>query len=124
MAELPTKKDILDWITAHPEAASKRDIAKAFHIKGAARIDLKRMLRELEEEGHLAKRKRSYRDPEKLPPVGVLTVVGPDADGDLMARPMEWHGEGPEPKVLMILRSSDGGLGGGDRILAKLKAQA
>ncbi|MBY6154700.1 ribonuclease R [Vannielia litorea] len=121
MAELPTKKDILDWIAAHPEAASKRDIAKAFHIKGAARIDLKRMLRELEDDGHLAKRKRSYRDPEKLPPVGVLTVVGPDADGDLMAKPMEWHGEGPEPKVLMILRSADGALGAGDRILAKLR---
>ncbi|QDC07773.1 ribonuclease R [Oceanicola sp. D3] len=121
MAELPTKKDILDWIAAHPEASSKRDIAKAFHIKGAARIDLKRMLRELEDEGHLAKKKRSYRDPEKLPPVGVLTVVGPDVDGDLMARPMEWHGEGPEPKVLMILRSADGALGAGDRILAKLR---
>ena len=51
MAELPTKSEILDWIAAHPEAASKRDIAKAFHIKGAARIDLKRMLRELEDEG-------------------------------------------------------------------------
>ncbi|SIO30605.1 ribonuclease R [Vannielia litorea] len=121
MAELPTKSDILDWIAAHPEAASKRDIAKAFHIKGAARIDLKRLLRELEDEGHLAKRKRSYRDPEKLPPVGVLTVVGPDKDGDLMARPMEWQGEGPEPKVLMILRSADGALGAGDRILAKLR---
>ncbi|MFY0634044.1 MAG: ribonuclease R [Vannielia sp.] len=121
MAELPTKKDILDWIAAHPEATSKRDIAKAFHIKGAARIDLKRMLRELEDEGHLAKRKRSYRDPEKLPPVGVLTVVGPDADGDLMAKPMEWQGEGPEPKVLMVLRGTDASLGAGDRILAKLR---
>ncbi len=121
MAEIPTKKDILDWIAAHPEAASKRDIAKAFHIKGAARIDLKRMLRELEDEGHLSKRKRSYRDPEKLPPVGVLTVIGPDADGDLMARPMEWQGDGPEPRVLMILRSADGALGAGDRILAKLR---
>jgi len=121
MAELPTKPQILDWISEHPEQASKRDIAKAFGIKGAARIDLKRMLRELEDEGHLAKRKRNYRDPEKLPPVGVLQVVGTDKDGDLMARPLEWHGEGPEPKVQMVLRGTDGALGGGDRILAKLR---
>ena len=50
MSQMPTKKDILVWISAHPTLSAKRDIAKAFHIKGAARIDLKRLLKELEEE--------------------------------------------------------------------------
>ena len=50
MSQMPTKKDILAWISAHPTLSVKRDIAKAFHIKGAARIDLKRLLKELEEE--------------------------------------------------------------------------
>ena len=66
---------------------SKRDIAKAFGIKGAARIDLKKLLKELEAEGHLEKRRRSYRDPDKLPPVSVLQVIGPDADGDVFCKP-------------------------------------
>ena len=69
MSTLPTKDQILAWISDNPTQTNKRDIARAFGIKGAARIDLKRMLKELEAEGHLQKRRKTYRDPEKLPPV-------------------------------------------------------
>jgi ribonuclease R len=121
MSTLPTKADILDWIAANPTLTAKRDIAKAFGIKGAARIDLKRLLKELEAEGHLEKRKKTYRDPDRLPPVSVLQVKAPTADGDLFARALEWHGEGVEPIILLIPRASDPALGEGDRILARLQ---
>lgn len=120
MTRIPTKSEILDWISENPALTAKRDIAKAFGIKGAARIDLKRLLKELEAEGHLEKRKRSYQDPDRLPPVSVLHVTGPDKDGDLFAKPMEWQGEGIEPVVLIVPRASDPALGAGDRILARL----
>ncbi|MEO1703884.1 MAG: ribonuclease R, partial [Pseudomonadota bacterium] len=120
MSRIPTREEVLEWISAHPTQASKRDIAKAFGIKGAARIDLKRILRELEDEGHLEKRKKTYRDPDRLPPVSVLLVNAPDADGDVYARPMEWGGEGPEPRILMVARASEPALGEGDRVLARL----
>lgn len=120
MSKIPTKPEILDWIAANPTLTAKRDIAKAFGIKGAARIDLKRILKELEEEGDLEKRKRSYQDPDRLPPVSVLQITGPDKDGDLFAKPMEWQGTGKEPIVLVIPRASDPALGAGDRILARL----
>lgn len=120
MTRIPTKSEILAWISEHPTKAAKRDIAKAFGIKGAARIDLKRLLKELEEDGKLTKRRSSYRDAEDLPPVAVLEIVGPDSDGDLFARPLEWKGTGAEPKILMVLRSSDPALGAGDRILGRL----
>ncbi|MRU14932.1 ribonuclease R [Roseovarius sp. A21] len=121
MSQMPSKDEILQWISDNPTLTSKRDIAKAFGIKGAARIDLKRILKELEEEGHLEKRKKTYRDPDKLPPVSVLQVSGMTNDGELLAKPLEWHGEGVEPVVLMILRASDPALGEGDRILARLQ---
>ncbi len=121
MSKLPTKDEILQWISDNPTLTSKRDIAKAFGIKGAARIDLKRILKELEAEGHLNKRKKTYRDPDKLPPVSVLQVSEPSADGDLFARPLEWQGEGKEPVVLVVPRASDPALGEGDRILARLQ---
>lgn len=121
MSKLPTKADILDWIAANPTLTAKRDIAKAFGIKGAARIDLKRLLKELEAEGHLEKRKKTYRDPDRLPPVSVLQVQEPTPDGDLFARALEWHGEGVEPIILVIPRASDPALGEGDRILARLQ---
>ncbi len=120
MTRIPTKQEILEWISENPTLTSKRDIAKAFGIKGADRIDLKRILKELAADGHLEKRRRSYRDPDRLPPVSVLQVKAPNADGDLFARPLEWHGEGIEPIVLIIGRASDPALGEGDRILARL----
>ncbi|WP_224816787.1 ribonuclease R [Hasllibacter sp. MH4015] len=122
MSNIPSKDEILQWITDNPGQRSKRDIAKAFGIKGAARIDLKRLLKELEAEGHLEKKGRTYRDPDKLPPVGVLIVQAPDSDGDLFARPMNWDGDGVEPRVLYTPRNSDPVVGEGDRILAKLFA--
>ncbi|MBE0452697.1 MAG: ribonuclease R [Roseovarius sp.] len=121
MSQLPSKAEILQWISDHPTLTSKRDIAKAFGIKGASRIDLKRVLRELESEGHLEKRKKTYRDPERLPPVSVLQISGQTPDGELLARPLEWHGEGVEPVVLMLPRAADPAIATGDRILAKLQ---
>ena len=61
MARLPSKSDVLRWIADNPTLTSKRDIAKAFGIRGSDRIDLKRLLRELEEEGHLEKRRKNAR---------------------------------------------------------------
>ena len=52
--------------------------------------------------------------------MSVLLVTGPDKDGDLYAKPMEWGGEGVEPAVLIIPRAGDPALGAGDRILARL----
>jgi len=121
MARIPTKAEILDWISENPTLTSKRDIAKAFAIKGSDRIDLKRILRELEAEGHLEKRRKTYRDPEKLPPVSVLQVLEPGPDGDLFARPLEWQGESEEPRILLVARATDPALGPGDRILARLQ---
>jgi len=120
MTRIPSKSEILEWISNNPTKTAKRDIAKAFGIKGAARIDLKRVLRELQDEGKLTKRRSAYRDAEELPPVAVLEITGPDADGDVFAKPLEWTGEGAEPRILMMLRESDPALGAGDRILGRL----
>ncbi|CTQ48346.1 ribonuclease R [Jannaschia donghaensis] len=120
MSQIPTKPQILQWIEDNPALTSKRDIAKAFGIKGADRIDLKRILRELEAEGHLTKRKKTYDDPNRLPPVAVLKVTGPDADGDLYLAPHDWRGDGAEPRILHIPAKDDPALAAGDRVLMRL----
>ncbi|MDO5630594.1 MAG: ribonuclease R [Paracoccus sp. (in: a-proteobacteria)] len=120
MSDLPSKQQIMAWLADHPEANSKRDIAKAFGVKGAARIDLKRLLKELEAEGQLERKRRHYRDGHTLPPVSVIQIIGPDAAGDLFARPMEWQGEGPEPRILFMPRDADTAVGAGERVLARL----
>ncbi|MFZ5711090.1 MAG: ribonuclease R [Pseudomonadota bacterium] len=120
MARIPTKSEVLAWIAEHPGDSAKRDIARAFGLKGTERIELKRMLRELQDEGVLERRRKTYRDAEKLPPVTVLTVLPPDRNGDQFARPMEWTGTDPEPRVLFLPRKADAPVAAGDRILAKL----
>ena len=87
MARIPSKDEILAWISDNPALTSKRDIAKAFGIKGSDRIELKRILKELESEGHLEKRRKTYRDPDRLPPVSVLMVTGPSKELSNTATP-------------------------------------
>ncbi len=120
MNQIPTKEQILAWLADHPGAGAKRDIAKAFGIKGAAKIELKRILKEMAEEGLVEKRRRNYRDAAKLPPVSVLRVTGPDGSGDLWAQALEWEGEGAGPSILIVPKKGDPALGEGDRILARM----
>ena len=120
MTRIPAKEDILAWVSDNPSKASKRDIARAFGVRGPARIDLKRLLKELEAEGLLAKRRKTYRDPDRLPPVSVLQLDRVDTDGDLVAHPLEWQGQGQAPTILVVQGSGDPALAPGDRILARL----
>ena len=120
MNQIPTKDQIRQWISDNPGLMAKRDIAKAFGIKGDGKIELKRLLKELESDGALVRKRRSYREADKLPPVSILTILAPDAQGDLFAQPMEWQGEDPAPRILFIARKGDEALGAGDRILARL----
>ena len=120
MARIPSKTEVLDWIAEHPGEAAKRDIARAFGLKGAERIELKRLLKELEAEGAVQKKKRHFRDAEKLPPVTILQILPPDRNGDQFARPLEWQGDGPAPKVLFMARKADAPVAEGDRVLCKL----
>ncbi|MCC5970071.1 MAG: ribonuclease R [Pararhodobacter sp.] len=119
MSTLPSKTDLHAWLTENPETTGLREIARAFGIKGSARLDLKRLLSEMEEEGLFTRRKRRHAS-QRLPPVGLLTVLAPDGSGDLFAEPQDWDGPGPAPRILVLTRDSDGALGEGDRILAKL----
>jgi ribonuclease R len=43
-AGLPSKQDILDYLRTAPARAGKREIARAFAIKGGDRIALKTLL--------------------------------------------------------------------------------
>jgi ribonuclease R len=119
MNPLPSKDQIRQWLAENPALSAKRDIAKAFGIKGDAKIDLKRLLRELEQEGTLQKSARRFHSKGELPPVAVLLVLAPDAQGDLYARPLE-EGVEDAPRILIIPKKGDPALGEGDRILGRL----
>ncbi|WP_425340482.1 ribonuclease R [Ciceribacter sichuanensis] len=124
---VPPREVLLEFIADNPDRASKREIAKAFGLKGDARVELKDLLRAMEDDGLLQKSRKSLARPGALPPVTVLDITTRDKDGELIGRPAEWDEElGVAPAVAIRQSSADrakgkapvGGLG--DRVLAKI----
>lgn len=120
-SHLPTKDDILSFIKENPNLSGKREIAKAFNLKGDARIWLKDLLRELKAEGVVSKQRKKIVPKHMLPPVAVLDIKGRDQDGGFIAEPSEWDGEDAPLVALHPARHTKGpAIGVGDRILAKI----
>ena len=117
------KEDILQFIHSSPGNIGRREIARAFGIKGSDRIDLKRILKELTADGLIADSRRRVRK-EALPQVGVIVVRSQDRNGDLIATPLHWNEEdGAPPRILLdITRAYQGpAIGVGDHVLARLR---
>jgi len=117
------KARVLEALAKEPKG-SKRDLARALRVTGSDRITLKRILKELESEGTIARdARRRYAPAGGLPDVTVLEITGQDPDGDLLARPQRWDEHEPPPRIVVVPgRDSDAGpaLGIGERVLARL----
>ncbi|WP_421695095.1 ribonuclease R [Aestuariivirga sp.] len=119
--QLPTEKDVLDFIQSAPTIVGKREISRHFDIKGGDKIALKALLKRMEEDGLLAKRQRKLIDRSSLPPVTVLEIIGTDKDGEAYAEPVEWDERqaGKPPRV--VIEGAEKAPRKGDRVLAKIQ---
>ena len=95
----PARDAIVAFIRANPGKIGTREIAREFGLN-ADRIELKRILRELADDGTIAKRGKKIHEPAALPPTVMADITGRDADGELLATPTEWDEEenGAAPK--------------------------
>jgi len=120
---LPTRQQILDFIRSSEGKVGKRELARAFQLSGADKIPLKAILKDLERDGAVERgHKRRFGRLGALPEAGIVEIVGSDADGELIARPVAWEGEGRPPKVVMApMRRGEVMVGIGDKVLAKLR---
>src|ERR1700752_4299404 len=57
-SSLPSKADLIAFIGRQPGKVGTREIARAFGLKNAMRVELKRMLRELADDGSVEKRRK------------------------------------------------------------------
>ncbi|WP_279479569.1 ribonuclease R [Aureimonas sp. SK2] len=117
-----SREAVLRFLAENPGRATKRDLAKAFGVKGDERYVLKDILADLQSEGVLEGGRRSYRRLGELPTVGVLEIRARDADGGLLADPVGWDEEerGPRPRFALAGTQSGPAVGIGDRVLAQL----
>jgi len=119
-AELPTRKQILDFVATSDQPAGKREIARAFGIRGDAKIKLKKLLNDMADEGLIeTSRGRAFNQVGGIPRVTVLKIVDVDDSGHVFGQPEHWEANTPAPKLRIIEKERRGALGIGDRVLAR-----
>jgi ribonuclease R len=119
-AGLPSRKQILDFVASSDQSAGKREIARAFGLSGQMKIELKRLLKDMADEGLIdSSPGRAFHKSGGVPKVTVLRVQSVDDSGAVWAVPEQWHAETAAPRLRVVERGKRSVLGIGDRILAR-----
>ncbi len=119
----PTSDDILAFLKQGGGKITKREVARAFQIKGPDKVLLKKLLRNMINDGLIAQDSgRALRPADRLPGVQVLEFAGLDKGGDALLRPVKWDKRDPLPTIYLTesKRKNHPALGAGDRVLARL----
>lgn len=122
----PDRESIVAFVKAQPGEAGTRELARHFGLKNESRAALRRILRELADEGLIAKQGKKVHEVKALPPTIVADITGRDSDGELIASPAEWLEEtdGPAPVIrIHVPRKAASGTaaGVGDRALLRIE---
>ena len=108
-AALPSREEVIAYIGGAPAPngerapprVTKRDIARAFGVKGDAKAELKLLIKDLQAEGAVAHGRKALTVEGRLPSLVVADIAEKDRYGELIAKPVEWIGEEPEPRILV-----------------------
>jgi ribonuclease R len=116
---LPTREQILDFITSSETPAGKREIARAFGLTAQEKIGLKALLKDMADEGLIDSAPgRAFHKLGGLPKVTVLRIADVDDGGNVWGVPERWESDAPAPR-LRIRERKHGALAVGDRVLAR-----
>jgi ribonuclease R len=102
--DLPSREEVVAFITHAQGKVGKREIAQRFGIKGNDRIWLKQILKDLEIDGIVDRRGKTVHKAGQLPPVVLADITKRDRDGELIAVPTEWDEEehGSIPTIIIV----------------------
>ncbi|HLH51202.1 MAG TPA: VacB/RNase II family 3'-5' exoribonuclease, partial [Roseiarcus sp.] len=108
-AALPTREDVLAFIAGEkapdgaktPNRIGKREIARAFGVKGEAKAELKAILKDLQAEGAIQRGRKAFHAQGRLPAMVVADIVSRDRDGEMIAAPADWSEAGAPPRILV-----------------------
>ena len=108
-AALPSREQVMAFIGGAaapngeraPARVTRRDIARAFGVKGEAKAELKLILKDLQAEGAVARGRKALTVQGRLPSLVVADIAERGRDGELIARPAEWSGEAPAPRIVV-----------------------
>ena len=122
---MPSRAQVIEFIQSCATPAGKREIAKAFGLKGQEKIALKKLLKDMAEEGLIDGKKTAYHQMGGVPKVTVLRVIEIE-DGEPVAIPDNWPPDAPgkPPRLTLKELKAKGSkrapaLKRGDRVLAR-----
>ncbi|MBP5344455.1 MAG: ribonuclease R [Alphaproteobacteria bacterium] len=120
---VPTMDELMSYLQSQSTPVHKRDIARAFGIKGANKVALKKMFKTLRREGKISVGRggRKIGLADALPNRLVVEITGLDSMGDLMARPLEWNTAQPMPQIVITKDRLSPPAGIGDVVQAEIK---
>lgn len=128
-AGLPSRQDILDYISENPDHTTVRHIISAFDVAKKYRARLRSEIRHLKDMGLIEDGDdRPLSRTGALPPVTVVRVSGTDSDGEVLVtpdnRPNDQPGDRPAPLIYLKADRRPGPAPGiGDRLLVRLRQQ-
>ena len=122
---------VLAVIRQSPGEVGKREIARALRLPAHEKIELKGLLKKLEDEGLIERRgRRGYTAVGAVPKVGVVVFTGLDGEGDLIGKLASHELDETGPSIRLSPGDSDGrqrrgrrptpAVGVGDRALCRL----
>ncbi|HEY4251723.1 MAG TPA: ribonuclease R [Roseomonas sp.] len=120
---MPSKEALRAFIAEAGGKVGKSEISRHFGLTTEQRPELRALLTALKATGAAAPAGgRSLIAPGRLPDMAVVEVTGTDPDGDPIARPLAWIGEGRAPIIYMRPEArGQPALAPGERVLARLK---
>ncbi len=106
---MPSREELIAFISGAPAPngekapakVTKRDIARAFGVKGEAKAELKLLIKDLQNEGAIGRGRKALQIQGRLPAIVAADVTERDRDGELIAKPVEWDEDGPPPRILI-----------------------
>jgi ribonuclease R len=133
---LPSREEVLAYVGGEaapdggkpPARVTKREIARAFGVKGGDKADLKTLIKDLQADGAIKRGRKTLHRQGRLPALTVADIVERDRDGELIAKPVEWDEGGEAPRILVRrarAKREDGPAPGlGARVLLRVEFDA
>ncbi len=120
---MPSRDAIKTFLANAEQKLGIREIARAFNVGPDDRKALRGLLRSLQVDGVLDRAgPRQVREAGRLPEIAVVEVTGIDRDGEALARPVVWDGQGRPPIIFMAAEArGQAALAPGARVLARLR---
>ncbi len=130
---LPSRDELIAFISGDaapnggkpPARITKREIARAFGVKGEDKTALKLLLKDLETDGAVVRGRKVLSRQGRLPAMVVAEIAERDRDGELLARPIDWSEGGDAPRILVrrpkLRRDNAPAPGLGARVLMRVE---